>query len=69
MLHRKPHKGDRVSFPPSKYSPKGTTGIVTRTPEGDDNICWFLPDGQKEPTCFIWRFPDGRNVLAELEGT
>lgn len=64
MLKVRPKKGDVVSFPSSKSSPKGLRGTITETV---DAIAWFRPEGGGGPSCFIWRFAEGLNAYASID--
>lgn len=58
MLTEQPRRGQRVTFP------SGHAGEVLRI---EDNLCWVKwDDGTSDP--FIWRFRDGLNNLAAVEG-
>ena len=55
--------------------PTKPTAVVTRTPEGDDNLCWIAPLGREDDpraaSPFIWRFrtsggPATLNNLARI---
>jgi hypothetical protein len=59
MLTRKPRKGDRLRWP------GGPIYTVVKTPEDHAWICWIQRDGM-DPTCFIWRFNEGFNTVAEI---
>jgi hypothetical protein len=68
MLTRKPHKGDMLLF--RELLPTGKVGeplpgVYEVIEAKDDGICWFTVPG-KDPSCFIWRFSDGFNKLAEI---
>lgn len=66
MLSRKPKPGDRIAWPPSPYSPNGSTGVVIRFDSINENLCWWQPNDQDKPSVFIWRFSDGLNKLATI---